>query len=122
MAQAINHHPAHPQAQGQAPREPEAARAPGTHPREGGAEPQEAGGATAPRTAPTESSRKAGHNLHKGAIIPAIDEGIREAGSAMYGGNEGGDGPPSPPPNPLLGVQQAYASYATTANALNPYT
>ena len=68
------------------------------------------------------AAKQAGRNLYKGAVIPAIDEGIREAGSAMYGGKEGGDGPPSPPPNPLLGVQQAYASYATTANALNPYT
>ena len=32
------------------------------------------------------------------------------------------DGPPTPPTNPLLGVNQTYASYATTANALNPYT
>jgi hypothetical protein len=80
------------------------------------------GGASAVKSYGKAAAKQAGRNLYKGAVIPAIDEGIREAGSAMYGGNEGGDGPPSPPPNPLLGVQQAYASYATTANALNPYT
>ena len=64
------------------------------------------------------AAKQAGRNLYKGAVIPAIDEGIREAGSAMYGGNEGGDGPPSPPPNPLLGVQQAYASSISVAFAV----
>ena len=54
--------------------------------------------------------KQAGRNLYKGAIIPAVDEGIREAGAAMYK-EKGDDGPPSPPPNPLLGVQQTYASY-----------
>ena len=79
------------------------------------------GGASAVKSYGKAAAKQAGRNVYKGAVIPAIDEGIREAGAAMYKG-KGGDGPSSPPPNPLLGVQQTYASYATTANALNPYT
>ena len=79
------------------------------------------GGMSAVKSYGKAAVKQAGRNLYKGAIIPAIDVGILEAGGAMYKG-KGDDGPSSPPPNPLLGVQQTYASYATTANALNPYT
>ena len=41
------------------------------------------GGASAVKSYGKAAAKQAGRNLYKGAVIPAIDEGIREAGSAM---------------------------------------
>ena len=67
------------------------------------------GGMSAAKSYGKAAVKQAGQNLYKGAIIPAVDEGIREAGAAMYK-EKGDDGPLTPPTNPLLGVQQTYAN------------